>query len=106
MRYWVRIKPGMTHGARKQYAGGDELEVGALELRDFGDKFTDVRPLPDNEQSPAFDLASANAQAVITAVRDGLITVEEALTAEGKRPRPRKSVVEALTTLVPLVGEE
>lgn len=114
MKYKVQIKPGYKHGVNKQYTGGDEIVVGELELRDFGDKFTNVRPYPGEQEVPqdnaegdaddsddtdtGFDLESATAKQVLAAVEDGLVSADDALAAEMKRPQPRKSVLEALSS--------
>lgn len=53
--YRVRIKPGLRHGRKGQYQGGDELLVGEDEVRAFGDKFevieqAEPEPLPQIEE--------------------------------------------------------
>lgn len=69
----LRVRPGFTHGARKQYKGGDLLFVeeaeAALLLRDFGDKLerttADGRPLESAETDsvPAVEVETAEPEA-------------------------------------------
>lgn len=102
--YLVRIKPGVTHGARNQYKPGDELVFDETEVAAFADKAVVLHeivdaPQPDAqpEPEPDFDLAKATADEVITAVANGIITQAAALEAENCRSRPRKTVLEALS---------
>lgn len=95
-KYQVQIKDGLTYGKNKQHKGGQTIVVTAQEVRDFGDKFTNVKALVVEDVAPKFDLATATTKEVLAAIESGLVTAEEALAAEEKRPSPRKSVLEAL----------
>ena len=94
-KYQVQIKDGLTYGKNKQHKGGQTIVVTAQEVRDFGDKFTNVKALAV-EEAPKLDLATATTKEVLAAIESGLVTADEALAAEEKRPSPRKSVLEAL----------
>ena len=117
----VRIKPGCTHGAQRQHKAGSVIEVTQNELDAFGDKFivldraaadpvgvvetvvttveTETGDQPDQtaDDTPAFDLKTAKMDDVLAAVEAGIVTVDDVLTAEEKRSRPRKSLIAALT---------
>lgn len=59
---WVKIKPGRTHGASRQYRAGDVFEATADELRDFGDKFEVVAPsAPVGIKAAPADMVEATA---------------------------------------------